>query len=56
MQITHEKLIERYKEFLERRLAAEHAGDKKVADSLKSLLNGTYGKLYAPDPRTHTKD
>ena len=51
-----EKFIELYKEFLERRLAAKHAGDKKVANSLKILLNGTYGKLgsmysklYAPD-------
>lgn len=51
-----EKFIELYKSFLERRLDAKRIGNKKVANSLKILLNGTYGKLgsmysrlYAPD-------
>ena len=51
-----EKFIELYKSFLERRLDAKRVGNKKVANSLKILLNGTYGKLgsmysrlYAPD-------
>jgi hypothetical protein len=44
-----------YRSWYERRLAAKHAGDKKTADSLKTVLNGTFGKLgsiwsifYAP--------
>lgn len=50
------QFIELYKSFLERRLEAKRTGNKKVANSLKILLNGTYGKLgsmysrlYAPD-------
>ena len=45
-----------YCEFLARRMGAKDAGIKKVADALKILLNGTFGKLgsmfsrmYAPD-------
>jgi len=44
-----------YRGWRDRRLAAKHAGDKKTADSLKTLVNGTFGKLgskwsifYAP--------
>ena len=44
-----------YKGWYDRRLAAKRAGNKKVANSLKTLLNGTFGKLgsmwsifYAP--------
>lgn len=44
-----------YRGWYERRLAAKAAGDKKNANSLKTLLNGTFGKLgsqysifYAP--------
>ena len=44
-----------YRSWYDRRLAAKHAGDKKTANSLKTLLNGTFGKLgskwsifYAP--------
>lgn len=51
-----EDFIELYREFLVRRMEAKHAGQKKIANSLKILLNGTYGKLgsmysrlYAPD-------
>lgn len=45
-----------YKTIYEERMAAKHASNKKVANSLKILLNGTYGKLgnifsafYSPD-------
>jgi hypothetical protein len=45
-----------YSGWIDRRIAAKRAGDKKVADSLKTLVNGTFGKtgsvwsiLYAPD-------
>lgn len=41
---------------VEVRLTAKHSGDKKVADSLKIVINGTFGKLgskwsifYSPD-------
>ncbi len=51
-----EKFIKLYCDFLNRRLEAKRAGNKKVANALKILLNGTYGKLgsmyskvYAPD-------
>lgn len=44
-----------YRGWFERRIAAKRAGDKKNANSLKTLLNGTFGKLgskwsifYAP--------
>lgn len=44
-----------YRSWYDRRLAAKRAGDKKNANSLKTLLNGTFGKLgskwsifYAP--------
>lgn len=44
-----------YRGWYDRRLAAKAAGDKKTANSLKTLLNGTFGKLgsmwsifYAP--------
>lgn len=44
-----------YRSWYTRRLAAKRAGDKKNANSLKTLLNGTFGKLgskwsifYAP--------
>jgi len=44
-----------YQQWYDRRLAAKRAGDKKTANSLKTLLNGTFGKLgskwsifYAP--------
>jgi len=44
-----------YRQWYDRRLAAKRAGDKKTANSLKTLLNGTFGKLgsmwsifYAP--------
>lgn len=45
-----------YRSFYERRLAAKKAGNKSVAQTLKIILNGTFGKLgsrwsvlYAPD-------
>ena len=51
-----EQFINLYCEFLARRMGAKDAGIKKVADALKILLNGTFGKLgsmfsrmYAPD-------
>ncbi len=44
-----------YRGWFDRRMAAKRAGNKKVANSLKTLLNGTFGKLgsaysifYAP--------
>ena len=37
-----------YRGWYDRRLAAKAAGDKRVADSLKTLLNGTFGKLGSP--------
>ena len=44
-----------YRDWYDRRMAAKHAGDKKTANSLKIVLNGTFGKLcniysifYAP--------
>ena len=44
-----------YHQWYDRRLAAKRGGDKKTANSLKTLLNGTFGKLgsmwsifYAP--------
>jgi len=44
-----------YKGWFDRRIACKRAGNKKDADSLKTLLNGTFGKLgskwsifYAP--------
>jgi len=45
-----------YGKILDERLAAKHAGDKVKSDSLKIVLNGTFGKtsnkystLYSPD-------
>jgi hypothetical protein len=45
-----------YQEFFKRRIAAKKAGDKSVAQTLKIVLNGTFGKLgsmysvlYSPD-------
>lgn len=44
-----------YKGWYDRRMVAKHSGDKKTANSLKTLLNGSFGKLnskysifYAP--------
>lgn len=37
-----------YRSWYDRRLAAKAAGDKKNANSLKTLLNGTFGKLGSP--------
>ncbi len=44
-----------YRGWYDKRLAAKHAGDKKTANSLKTVTNGTFGKLgskysifYAP--------
>jgi hypothetical protein len=49
------RFVEIYRGWFERRLAAKKAGNKKTANSLKTLLNGTFGKLgsiwsifYAP--------
>lgn len=39
--------LEIYRGWYETRLAAKHAGDKKRANSLKTLLNGTFGKLWS---------
>lgn len=51
-----ERFIAEYSNIYRRRMEAKHGGDKKVANSLKILLNGTFGKLgsiysafYAPD-------
>jgi hypothetical protein len=42
------QFAEIYGEWYARRLAAKRAGDKKNANSLKTLLNGTFGKLGSP--------
>lgn len=48
--------IAEYRKIYERRMEAKRSGDKKVANSLKITLNGTFGKLgsmysafYSPD-------
>jgi hypothetical protein len=50
------KFLPVYQSIVERRLAAKHAGDKVTADTLKIVVNGSFGKfgskysdLYAPD-------
>jgi hypothetical protein len=37
-----------YEDWFTRRITAKHAGNKKTANSLKTLLNGTFGKLGSP--------
>ena len=37
-----------YRDWFTRRIAAKRAGQKKTANSLKTLLNGTFGKLGSP--------
>jgi len=51
-----EAFLSVYKNIVDRRLEAKRAGDKVVADSLKIVINGTFGKLgskwsvlYSPD-------
>lgn len=51
-----ELFMDAYEEIYHRRIAAKKTGDKKVANSLKITLNGTFGKLgssycsfYSPD-------
>lgn len=51
-----EKFLKVYKQIYEDRIAAKRAGDKPRANTLKIVLNGTYGKLgniycsfYAPE-------
>jgi hypothetical protein len=51
-----ELFIEAYRKIYNTRVAAKRAGNKKVSNSLKILLNGTFGKLgskyaafYSPD-------
>ena len=51
-----ERFIAEYTSIYHRRMEAKRSGNKKVANSLKILLNGTFGKLgsiysafYAPD-------
>lgn len=48
--------LNEYREIYERRMEAKHAGIKKIANTLKIVLNGTFGKLgsiycpfYSPD-------
>lgn len=48
--------LEIYRAIVERRLAAKNSGDKSTADTLKIVINGSFGKfgsmysaLYAPD-------
>jgi hypothetical protein len=50
------KFLEEYSKIYHQRMEAKHAGNKKVANSLKITLNGTFGKLgniycsfYSPD-------
>jgi hypothetical protein len=51
-----EIFIKEYTELYNRRMEAKHGGNKKVANTLKIVLNGTFGKLgsiysafYSPD-------
>lgn len=51
-----QRFLEEYKNIYNRRIEAKHSGDKTVANTLKIVLNGTYGKLgsiysafYSPD-------
>jgi hypothetical protein len=51
-----EPFLRVYREIVEQRLAAKHAGDKVKADALKITINGSFGKfgskwsaLYSPD-------
>lgn len=51
-----EVFLAAYSEFYQRRIAAQKINDKKVANTYKIILNGTFGKLgslfcsfYAPD-------
>ncbi|WP_306017612.1 hypothetical protein, partial [Balneatrix alpica] len=37
-----------YRDWFTRRIAAKRGGQKKTANSLKTLLNGTFGKLGSP--------
>lgn len=37
-----------FKKILDRRVAAKHAGDKNTSETLKIVLNGTFGKLGQP--------
>jgi hypothetical protein len=50
------KFCDVYRDIFNRRIAAKHAGDKVTADTLKIVLNSSYGKfgskysfLYAPE-------
>lgn len=52
----HPRMREVFWNIVQRRLAAKHAGDKSTSNSLKIVINGTYGKLgekhsiiYRPD-------
>lgn len=51
-----EKFLQAYQEIYEARIKAKRSGDKRTANTLKILLNGTFGKLgsiycafYAPE-------
>lgn len=51
-----EMFLDTYRGFYERRIEAKRTGDKRVSNSLKIFLNGTFGKLgsifcafYSPD-------
>lgn len=51
-----QKFLDEYRHIYEARIAAKRAGNKKVSNSLKITLNGTFGKLgnmycsfYSPD-------
>jgi len=50
------KFIQEYTKFYQKRLEAKKAGNKRVSNSLKTVLNGSFGKLgnlysalYSPD-------
>jgi len=51
-----EIFLDEYRNIYDRRMEAKHSGNKRVANTLKILLNGTFGKLgsiycpfYSPD-------
>lgn len=45
-----------YKSIIDRRIEAKNTGDKTTSDSLKIVINGTYGKLGSPYSALYAPD
>ena len=43
-----EAFVDIYRDIFDTRIAAKHSGDKVTADTLKIVLNGSYGKFGSP--------